>query len=107
MDLYVGQDPTLTNLNPAAIFNASKSVSRTGTQKVLLTNSSPGQVYYIGVKAEDQQGGQYGFVGTVSLTNSFNQTDTNGNTILTVLTPLPTAGDPDREPRIIPAAACP
>ena len=87
VDLYVSQDPTLTNLNPAAVNAAYQSVSRSGTQKVLLTNQTAvSNVYYIGVKAEDQQGAQYGFVG-VALTNSFNQQDSNGNTVLTVITP--------------------
>jgi subtilisin-like proprotein convertase family protein len=97
VDVYVSQDATLTNLNPVAVNGAYQSLSRTGTQKVLLTNSGPGQVYYIGVKAEDQQGAQYGFVG-VALTNSFNQTDSNGNTVLTVITPALPAAIPGGTP---------
>ena len=95
VDLYVSTNAALTNLDTNVIAAAFQlgwvGVSRTGTQKVLLTNSAPGDVYYVGVKAEDQEGAQYGFVG-VALTNSFNQTDSNGNTVLTVITPpLPAA----------------
>jgi hypothetical protein len=92
-DLYVSTDPTLTNLNPAAVNAAYQSVSRTGTQKVLLSNQPAGQVYYIGVKAEDQEGAQFGFVG-VALTNSFGQVDSNGNVVLTLITQLPVAIPP-------------
>ena len=59
IDLYESQDPTLTNLNPAAVNGANKSLTRTGTEKVLLTNQNAlNNVYYIGVKSEDQQGAQ-------------------------------------------------
>ena len=94
IDLYVSTSAALTNLDTATLNAAYQSVGRTGTEKVLLTNSTPGTVYYIGIKSEDQQGAQYGFV-AVALTNSFNQQDSNGNTVLTVLTPpLPTAIPP-------------
>jgi subtilisin-like proprotein convertase family protein len=97
IDLYVSQDPTLTNLNPAAVNAALKSVTRTGTEKVLITNSSPGQTYYVGVKSEDQQGAQYALVG-VALTNSFGQVDSNGNVILTIIAPALPASIPTGTP---------
>ena len=91
IDLYVSTNPDLTNLTPVAINAAFKSLTRTGTEKVLLTNSAPGQTYYVGVKSEDQQGAQYALVG-VALTNSFGQLDSIGNVTLTILAPaLPTS----------------
>ena len=63
VDLYVSTNPALTNLNPVVINSAFKSVGRTGSEVVFFTNSTPGQVYYIGVKAEDQEGAQFSIVG--------------------------------------------
>ena len=88
IDLYVSTNPALTNLDPAAVANAQSSVGRTGTEKVLYTNSAPGQVYYIGVRSQDQEGGEFGFLG-VATDQPFGQTDPNGNVVLTVLTPVP------------------
>ncbi len=98
IDLYVSTDPTLTNLLPATVAAAFKSQTRTGTEKVLLSNQPQGQVYYVGVKSEDQQGAQYALVG-VALTNSFGQVDSNGNVTLTIIapalpTPIPTGTPP-------------
>ena len=92
IDLFVSQDPTLTNLNPAAVNASFQSVSRTGTEKVLLSNqNATSNIYYVGVKSEDQEGAQYGFV-AVALTNSFDQQDSNGNVTLTIIAPvLPTS----------------
>ena len=93
VDLYVSTDPGLTNLNSQVISNAFSginggvSVGRTGDETVVFTNSGPGQVYYIGIKSEDQQGAQYGFAGIAS-NIPFNQTDTNGNQTITMI-PLP------------------
>ncbi len=97
IDLYVSTDPSLTNLNPAAIGNAQSSVNRTGTQTVLYTNSPPGQVYYIGVRSQDQQGAEFGFLG-VATDQPFGQTDANGNVILTVLV-SGAGGSPGGHPR--------
>jgi subtilisin-like proprotein convertase family protein len=90
IDLYVSTSPDLTNLTPATVNAAFQSLSRTGTEKVLLTNQPAGQVYYAAVKSEDQEGAQFAFV-AVALTNSFGQFDSNGNVTLTIITPaLPT-----------------
>lgn len=63
LDLYVSFDPGLTNLVPAAISNAFKSTLRGGTETILFTNSPvTGEVYYVGVKAEDQQAVEYSFL---------------------------------------------
>jgi subtilisin-like proprotein convertase family protein len=84
IDLYVSTDPSLTNLNPAAISNAvvgtqvgattagptfmGASLSRGGTEFVVDTNSQPNQVYYVGVKSEDQMASEYGFISIFSET---------------------------------------
>ena len=40
---------------------ADMSLSRGGTETVIYSNSQPNEVYYIGVKSEDQQGADFGF----------------------------------------------
>ncbi len=90
IDLYVTTDPTLTNLNPAAVasclngtvapgsvFNGV-SLSRGGTEFVVDTNSTAGEVYYIGVKSEDQLGSEYDFFPVLSST-PFSSLDANGD----------------------------
>jgi hypothetical protein len=93
IDLYATTDPTLTNLNPvvisncvngmsigasvAGIFNGA-SLSRGGVEMVVDTNSSLGEVYYVGVKSEDQEAAEYAFIPVFSET-PFSQTDSSGN----------------------------
>ena len=64
LDLYVSTNPGLTNLDPA-VFAAMKqsdmSLSRGGTETVIYSNSVADEVYYIGVKSEDQQAADFGF----------------------------------------------
>lgn len=89
IDLYVSTDPALTNLDTNVISNAfagingAVSVNRNGNQVVTFANTAVGQVYYIGIKSEDQQGAQYGFAGVASDV-PFNQMDSNGNTVVTM-----------------------
>ncbi len=70
IDLYVAP-PTvpnnygLTNLDPAVVAAADKSLSRGGTETIVYSNATPG-VYYIGVKSEDQQAAEYAFLGVFS-----------------------------------------
>lgn len=80
IDLYVTTDFTITNLNAAAIAAAQKSLGRGGTETVVLSNATPG-VYYIGVKSEDQEGSEFGFLGVFSL-HPFGNEDQNGNLLL-------------------------
>ncbi len=82
IDLFVSTDPTLTNLSTAAVDGALKSVQRGGTELIVLNNSTPGAVYYVGVKSEDAQGADFGFFSLASA-NPFSQRDTNGNLIVT------------------------
>lgn len=75
----------LTNLSPVVISNCLYSVNgdqaslaRGGTKFLVYSNSAGGDVYYVGVKCEDQTAGQYGFL-AVFTDNGFSTTDTNGN----------------------------
>lgn len=64
IDLYVSRDPALLNLDPAALQAAFKSTGRGATELVFFTNSPlTGEVYYVGVKSEDHQAAEFGFVG--------------------------------------------
>ena len=93
IDLYVSNDPGMLNLDTntlaAAVAAGTVSLTRSGTEKVLYSNSVPGQVYYIGIKSEDQLAGQFAFLGVASAL-PFGQRDPNGNVQLTPLTYLPT-----------------
>ncbi|MBI3191740.1 MAG: proprotein convertase P-domain-containing protein, partial [Pedosphaera parvula] len=82
IDLYVSRDPNLTNLVPAVVAAADKSITRGGTELVVYTNApvGPDAVFYIGVKSEDQQAAEYAFVGLSS--NVPFEEDINGSKIL-------------------------
>ena len=80
IDLYVSTHAGLTNLEPVHVANALKSRERGGIESVILTNATIGQVFYIGVKSEDQQAAEYSFIG-VSSDQPFEQ-DRNGQSIL-------------------------
>ena len=67
IDMYVSRDPQLTNLAPAAVVAAVKSLSRLGTELVVYSNSAAGFVYYVGVKCESQMAAEFGFVAVFSL----------------------------------------
>jgi subtilisin family serine protease/subtilisin-like proprotein convertase family protein len=81
IDLYVSTDPGLTNLDPAALAAADKVLGRRGTGALVYSNAAPGALYYVGVKAEDQEAAQYAFMGVFSLL-PFGEQDDNGNWIL-------------------------
>lgn len=98
VDLYVSQDPGLTNLVPAVLASAFKSTNQGGTELVFFTNSVIGDVYYVGVKSEDQQGGEYGFV-SLSSDLPFTEEDQFGNKLvrgMPVNVPIPDGSS--REP---------
>ena len=82
IDLFVSRDAGLLDLNPGAIAASNKSLNQGGTEVVLLENQPLGDdvVYYVGVKSEDHQGGQYAFVG-LSQEEPFDFTDANGNRV--------------------------
>jgi subtilisin-like proprotein convertase family protein len=85
IDLYVSTNSALTNLDAEVLAHADKSTNRGGTELVFYTNAVIGETYYIGVKAEDQQGAEYGFVG-LSTDLPFDE-ESNGNRIVHVLPP--------------------
>jgi len=63
IDLYVSQNPALFLLTDKVVQKADKSVGRGGTETIIYTNSYANEVYYIGVKSEDQQAADFGFYG--------------------------------------------
>jgi subtilisin family serine protease/subtilisin-like proprotein convertase family protein len=81
IDLYVSTDPGLTNLDSAALAAAEKVLARRGTGVLAYNNVAPGALYYVGVKAEDQEAAQYAFMGVFCLL-PFGEQDENGNWIL-------------------------
>ena len=94
IDLYVARGPLasgLTNLDPTVIANATKSLSRGGTEMIIYSNALPDEVFYIGVKAEDQEAAEYGFAALFS-ENPFSQMGPDGQEYLhgiNVPTPIP------------------
>ncbi len=95
IDLYVAPPGIpnnfgLTNLYPAVIDAAGKSLSRGGTETIVYSNATPG-IYYFGVKSEDQQAAQYAILAVFS-ERPFGTTDENGNQSLfgfPTLMPIP------------------
>jgi subtilisin-like proprotein convertase family protein len=65
VDLYISKDPRLLNLNPDAVAAADKSTTRGGNELLYYLNEplSADNVFYIGVKSEDHQAGEFGFIG--------------------------------------------
>jgi subtilisin family serine protease/subtilisin-like proprotein convertase family protein len=81
IDLYVSTNPGLTNLDPVALAGAAKVLGRCGTGALVYSNVAPGALYYVGVKAEDQEAAEYAFMGVFSLL-PFGQQDQNGSWLL-------------------------
>lgn len=71
LDLYVTvNNAGLTNLEPAVVSGSFQSRTRndlSGDEYVIFTNSVNNDVYYVGVKSEDQMGGQFDFFAIFSL----------------------------------------
>lgn len=71
LDLYVTvNEPGLTNLEPAVVAGSFQSRTRndlSGDEYVIFTNSANNDIYYVGVKSEDQMGGQFDFFAIFSL----------------------------------------
>lgn len=113
IDLYVSTSTNLVILDPATVadcFNntlytsplsgGAISAGRTGTEAIVIKNSPLNQVYYIGVKAEDQKGADFGFMAVATQDAPFGQ-DSNGRFYAQFL-PVP-APIPDGNPEL-PAA---
>jgi len=95
IDLYVSTDPRLLELHPGAIAAADKSTERGGTEYVVYSNSTAGTVYYVGVKCEDQQAVEFGFLGVFSEIPFSTATD-RGTQIRAINVPVPIPdGSPD------------
>jgi len=80
LDLYVSTNSALLNLDPVAVDTAFKSRSRnelSGDELLIFTDSEKDQVYYVGVKSEDQMGGEYEFFALFTLL-PLGQEDANG-----------------------------
>ena len=91
IDLYVSLDPGLLNLTDDAVLHALKSTGRGGTEYVILTNApANGEIYYVGVKSEDQQSAEYSFV-IISSDLEFSKQGTNGIELrgFPLITPIP------------------
>ena len=96
LDLFVTTDPAITNLNPAAIAGARRSVGRSGSASIILDGDAvPDAIYYVGVKSEDQQAGEF-TIFAVSSCEPFGSVDGDGNIVergLVVPAAIPDADD--------------
>jgi subtilisin-like proprotein convertase family protein len=79
LDLYVSRDPGLLTLDPVAVAGAAKSRDRGATELLTFTNVPLGDdvVFYVGVKSEDQQAGEFALIG-LSTDEPFTSLDENG-----------------------------
>ncbi|HSU56418.1 MAG TPA: S8 family serine peptidase, partial [Candidatus Dormibacteraeota bacterium] len=66
VDIYVSKDPAITNLDPAVLLAADKSLGRGGEEIVVLSNATR-DVYFVGVKSESAEGGDYSVFGAFSI----------------------------------------
>jgi len=100
IDLYVtrGSQPNafnLTNRDDVVIAGSLRSVGRTGTEYVYLQNAQAGEVFYIGVKSEDQQAANFS-VYAESRNGPFSGRDASNNIIVDAIGPfLIPDGSPD------------
>lgn len=84
IDLYVARGPGafgLTNLDPTVVSAAFKSLTRSGEEFVVFSNAQPNEVFYVGVKSEDQQAAEYAFAAFFSK-EPFSQMGPNGEEYL-------------------------
>ncbi|HUD81933.1 MAG TPA: LamG-like jellyroll fold domain-containing protein, partial [Candidatus Saccharimonadales bacterium] len=81
IDMYVSTNPALFTLDPDAVYNSYKSLSRGGTE-TFVTNTTTVTNWYIGIKSEDQQAADFGFF-AVSQTNAFSTQNPNGSVTAT------------------------
>jgi subtilisin-like proprotein convertase family protein len=94
IDLYVARGSGawgLTNLDPTVVAGATKSLNRGGTETLVFSNALPNEIFYIGVKAEDQEAVEYSFAALFAL-SPFSLMGPNGEEYLhgiNVPTPIP------------------
>ena len=82
IDMYVSRDANLTNLVPAVLDAAFRSTGRGGTEYIIFDDAKVGkdEVFYIGVKSEDQMAAEFGLVGLS--TDNANGFMDNGNLLM-------------------------
>ena len=82
IDMYVSRDSNLTNLEPAVLDVAFRSTGRGGTEYITFDDAKVGkdEVFYIGVKSEDQMAAEFGLVGLS--TDNANGFMDNGNLLM-------------------------
>ena len=82
IDMYVSRDANLTNLEPAVLDAAFRSTGRGGTEYIIFDDAKVGkdEVFYIGVKSEDQMAAEFGLVGLS--TDNANGFMDNGNLLM-------------------------
>lgn len=67
IDLYVLRGSSnLLSLDPAALAASITSLQRGGTEEVTFEDAAIGEVFYIGIKAEDQMSAEYNLLATSS-----------------------------------------
>lgn len=96
IDLYVSRNKDLFLLDDAVIGGSTRSTTRGGTELVLFTDAQPDEVFYIGVKSEDQQAANFSIF-AASSDKPFSSRDSSNNIVAQVI-PLPTPipdGTPD------------
>ena len=79
IDLYVSRDSGITTLEPSVLDAAFKSTGRAGSEYITFDDAKVGEdeVFYIGVKSEDQMGAEFGIVG-LSSSSPFGGFDNGG-----------------------------
>lgn len=116
IDLYVTRgDPTLTNLSPTVISNCLRgapgyfaSTNRGGSESIIFSPATPADVFYIGVKSEDQQGASFA-LSVISTDQPFASTNANGGITVNFF-PVPMDipdGSPDSPSGITLFGICP
>ncbi|MBO7524943.1 MAG: S8 family serine peptidase, partial [Verrucomicrobia bacterium] len=84
LDMYVSTNSALTNIDAdviaEAVENGWASRKQGGSELFYITNALENQVFYVGIKSEDQKAAEYGFVG-ISSQDPFDEND-NGNHLI-------------------------
>jgi subtilisin-like proprotein convertase family protein len=103
IDLYVARSflsasanyYDLTNLDAKVIADSDRSTRRGGTEFVIYSNSVAGEVFYVGVKSEDQQSATFGLFAIAS-EKPLNQKESNNIIAQAMFLPVPIPdGTPD------------
>ena len=86
LDLYMSKDPGLMLLTPLVVASAQRSAQQGSGERIEVTNApANGEVYYIAVKSEDQQAGEFELI-VRSSDQPFSKPGPNGLELL--MTPI-------------------